>query len=145
MTATAAAELTGTPRRVIAKARHTRPDGTRCRGVASAVQQSARVPADEPGFSYHRQTADGQLVPQPRDTRDIDADQDGWVALAANGSILCYVGPCPDCGQRKIMRGEQVRGRYSAQRDCDPRCTGARGVDCECHCAGANHGAAHSL
>lgn len=45
---------------------------------------------------------------------------------------------CPMCGavtsQPKLIRG------YASAKPCDARCTGARGVDCECSCVGANHG-----
>lgn len=45
---------------------------------------------------------------------------------------------CPKCGQLGA-RGQQVRGRKT-EHICDARCTGARGPNCECSCAGRNHG-----
>jgi hypothetical protein len=49
---------------------------------------------------------------------------------------------CPDHGLR-TRTWKPVKGTYSAERECDSRCTGAIGPDCECQCGGANHGAAH--
>lgn len=50
--------------------------------------------------------------------------------------------PCAAC--QRPTGGEQVKGRFSASRRCDARCIYARGSNCECSCAGANHGAGHS-
>lgn len=37
----------------------------------------------------------------------------------------------------------EVKGVYNADKTCNARCTNAIGPDCECSCAGAQHGAAH--
>lgn len=49
---------------------------------------------------------------------------------------------CPTCGRE--IGGRDVKGTYIATKKCDPRCTGATGHNCECQCAGANHGAAYA-
>lgn len=46
---------------------------------------------------------------------------------------------CPSHGLH--VTWTQIEGRVSEVHKCDPRCTGARGVNCECQCGGANHGA----
>lgn len=53
--------------------------------------------------------------------------------------------PAEHCGRcTRLTAGNPVRGRYSAHKTCDARCIYARGADCECSCAGANHGAGHT-
>lgn len=45
---------------------------------------------------------------------------------------------------RRTASGVPIRARFSAGKPCDARCIYAKGPDCECSCAGANHGAGHS-
>ena len=53
--------------------------------------------------------------------------------------------PAESCSRcKRLTSGNPVRGRDSAHKTCDARCIYARGADCECSCAGANHGAGHS-
>lgn len=53
--------------------------------------------------------------------------------------------PSQHCGQcKRLTSGEPIRGKYRARRACDVRCVYAKGPDCECSCAGKNHGAGHS-
>lgn len=49
---------------------------------------------------------------------------------------------CRTCN--RSTAGQAVRRRFSAAHRCDARCIYAKGPDCECSCAGANHGAGHS-
>lgn len=42
--------------------------------------------------------------------------------------------------RRHPLTGRVVRGRYNGSRKCDDRCVYAKGADCECSCAGRNHG-----
>jgi hypothetical protein len=49
---------------------------------------------------------------------------------------------CPRC--KRTTFGTAIRGRYSARVTCNAKCIYATGHDCECSCAGANHGAGHS-
>jgi hypothetical protein len=60
--------------------------------------------------------------------------------LRPRAQIAAYAA-CP-CGTEVYL--EPVRGNVTGHK-CDPRCTGARGVDCECECGGANHGREHLL
>jgi hypothetical protein len=46
---------------------------------------------------------------------------------------------CPDHGDR-LVRGARVDGTYNAEKKCNAACRNARRADCECSCAGANHG-----
>lgn len=46
---------------------------------------------------------------------------------------------CRSCG-RTLVTWAVVKGRYSENRACDARCTGASGHNCECQCGGRNHG-----
>jgi len=54
---------------------------------------------------------------------------------------LSWRGPCPRCGKVVRLIARRVNGTPSDTK-CDARCTGARGTDCECSCAGKNHGSA---
>jgi hypothetical protein len=49
---------------------------------------------------------------------------------------------CHQC--QRTTPGRIIRGTFSAAHRCDARCIYAKGPDCECACAGANHGAGHS-
>lgn len=44
---------------------------------------------------------------------------------------------CP-CGSHGVARFLTVT---ETETPCDARCTGARGLECNCSCVGANHGA----
>ena len=55
----------------------------------------------------------------------------------SNGVILV---PC--CGRDRELR--PVRGTFSASKKCSARCKAATGHDCDCQCAGRNHGADHN-
>lgn len=48
---------------------------------------------------------------------------------------------CSTCS--KCMSADVIRGRKS-DTACSISCTSARGHDCECSCAGANHGIDHA-
>jgi hypothetical protein len=45
---------------------------------------------------------------------------------------------CPACGIS--LMADAVRGTYSATKKCGGACLHAKRGDCECSCAGANHG-----
>jgi hypothetical protein len=47
---------------------------------------------------------------------------------------------CPNCNERQAPVA--VKGVFNPARECDPRCEGATGPNCECVCAGENHGVA---
>jgi len=66
--------------------------------------------------------------------------QDGTVFEYSNGEVFAK---CGDCGKRRILR--QVLGKYSADKPCSTKCQAATGFQCECKCAGKNHGAAHDV
>lgn len=73
--------------------------------------------------------------------QEVKYPDGGWHALSdvyAVGSGVAL--PCPECGHAGYWDGGPVTGTYSPDRECDSRCTGARGPDCECQCGGANHG-----
>jgi hypothetical protein len=63
-----------------------------------------------------------------------------WVQLLLE---CASPGPCWDnpvqANLRSHMKTVAVKGHLSETR-CGARCTGATGPDCECECAGANHG-----
>jgi hypothetical protein len=64
-----------------------------------------------------------------------------WYRL--DGTTRRYLGTettCPKCGDAHGI-GQRVKGTFTAC-PCDPRCTSARGHDCQCSCGGANHGRA---
>lgn len=49
---------------------------------------------------------------------------------------------CPVCGSTRV-NVNLVKGTYIADKTCGARCMNAVGPDCECSCAGENHGANH--
>lgn len=51
---------------------------------------------------------------------------------------------CPKCGGNNT-RSDLINGKFSAKQPCNARCTSALGPDCECQCAGENHGIDHLL
>jgi len=53
-----------------------------------------------------------------------------------------YSTGCPNCHSRHV-EGNVVKGTYSESYKCDARCMNAKGEDCQCQCAGANHGINH--
>lgn len=53
-----------------------------------------------------------------------------------------YFTGCPKC-HSKFIEGNAVKGTYSDSHKCDSRCMNAKGPDCECQCAGKNHGINH--
>jgi hypothetical protein len=82
-------------------------------------------------------------------------------ATPTRQSQMTFIGKCPHCGTvRREYRGpfrevEQtcakcrttvrllpIRGVRSEKR-CDARCTSAASRDCNCQCAGRNHGIDH--
>ena len=48
--------------------------------------------------------------------------------------------PMEMCKCGKAIYGEVIRGTFKEGKKCDGRCLSARGSNCECSCAGANHG-----
>ena len=53
-----------------------------------------------------------------------------------------YFTGCPVC-HSKFIEGNVVKGTYSDKKACDSRCMNAKGADCDCSCAGKNHGINH--
>lgn len=52
--------------------------------------------------------------------------------------------PSLACSCGAPMDGHRVEGRLNTAIQCNARCMGATGPNCECSCAGQNHGAAHA-
>lgn len=48
---------------------------------------------------------------------------------------------CPKC--KSIAFSKEIKGKFSPDHKCSARCTSALGADCECQCAGENHGIDH--
>lgn len=53
-----------------------------------------------------------------------------------------HVLDCRKCGQPRIAKA--VRGVYSAKHQCSAKCMASTGFQCECSCAGRNHGASYA-
>lgn len=71
-------------------------------------------------------------------------DQDlvvGQLRYQANTGSL--VMPCFKCG--KMKKARQIRGKYNRNKACNAKCLSATGHDCECSCAGRNHGKNYSV
>lgn len=68
-------------------------------------------------------------------TGKIELDGDA----ARKAYVLGFVDThCPTCGI--FVRAEAVRGTYLATKKCGGACLHAKRGDCECSCAGKNHG-----
>lgn len=50
---------------------------------------------------------------------------------------------CPD--HNTYLKPVPVKGVVSLDKSCDGRCMNATGPNCECSCAGTNHGGSWSL
>jgi len=50
---------------------------------------------------------------------------------------------CSECGRGEPTRN-MVNGTLNDNHKCDARCLNATGPNCDCSCAGANHGANHA-
>ena len=48
---------------------------------------------------------------------------------------------CKACHEPRAAK--KVLGKYSAEHVCGAKCLAATGQQCECSCAGKNHGAGH--
>lgn len=45
---------------------------------------------------------------------------------------------CWTCGAR--FRYSEIRGKLSTSHECNAKCLASKGPNCECSCAGKNHG-----
>ena len=102
-----------------------------CRTTTAALIESANTTA-----TYGLPTGGGLRT--DRFTRYLDVIEGDW-RIEREGRELVAADPC---GHGR-MRVRGVRGRET-DKACDARCTNAVGFDCECSCAGRNHGAAHT-
>ena len=69
-----------------------------------------------------------------------------WVYKSMDGTVyddhnykLLYT--CR-CGMKRLAKS--VIGKYNSKKKCNQKCQAATGHNCECSCAGKNHGAAFS-
>lgn len=53
----------------------------------------------------------------------------------ANGHVKC-----PVCGKTGYHKKGVIEGKLNDSVPCNKKCTAAKGYDCECSCAGENHG-----
>lgn len=81
----------------------------------------------EPG----RRSAAGELLPQ-----NFWRAEDGRTFELGNGTLRYAC----SCGAAR--EASSVRGIFNPGKKCSSKCQAATGHDCECSCAGKNHGAA---
>lgn len=85
----------------------------------------------QPGCKYRRVTntfiMDGG--------RTVSYDGTNRASLVAAGYW------CAD--HNRHLDWNQLKGRYSAERECNAVCMGAVGPSCDCQCGGENHGKSH--
>lgn len=72
----------------------------------------------------------------------IHTDTDRRYRLTSDGPTMRDL-PGVKCTCGRSMRSEVVSGRLNESVRCGSACRFAKGADCECSCAGANHGSAH--
>lgn len=53
-----------------------------------------------------------------------------------NGSLVMH---CRGCAA--LVAGRRVQGTFDPKIQCNAKCHAAKGFDCQCSCAGKNHGA----
>lgn len=119
--------------RLIAKAHHERPDGTRCTGAISALV------VDRTHRGSERTRFGSRTVWRHINRTYGNLEDEGWDP--GQGS---WSGDCPGCGKSVRMRFKPVRGTHTPDKGCSPRCEAATGPNCECSCAGTRHGASWS-
>lgn len=62
-----------------------------------------------------------------------------WIDPDTGRQVIFTIG----CTCRGRMEATVVKGKLS-DKVCGPRCHNAKGPDCDCSCAGDNHGKAHA-
>lgn len=89
------------------------------------------------------------------ETRRVEASYD-WIEttsqLPDGGRIYRevtrrYTGERPGavkCACGRMVYGAPVKGTLNEHKKCGARCYNAKGGDCDCQCAGANHGSGHA-
>lgn len=73
-------------------------------------------------------------------TTKVTDDRRHYEFLRPDGSWNIYMpdAKCPSCN--RTIYGDLVKGTYSEKHKCGKKCTQATGTNCECQCAGRNHG-----
>ncbi len=87
----------------------------------------------------HRFAVSAELDAQ---TLTQDRAATGWL-FDTNMQEVYWRGACPQCSSIVRLHAHPVRGKKSTGH-CDDRCTSATGFNCECQCAGKNHGSDHA-
>lgn len=106
----------------------------RCTRKGCTTVVSALIPVITTISTYALPTGGGGST-RTASTFDF-TDAPGWLRFPGGGVVA------PDrCGHGR-MKVDAVRGIVT-DHECDPRCEGATGPNCECACGGMNHGAAH--
>lgn len=111
------------------------------RCTAKGCKTTARVTADttlrgRPAFTIIRLRGHGDPY-DPVWTVDSDV-------VAARNIDRLAGGFLPQCvAHRRTLRWDTVSGRRADDVKCSASCRQARRADCECSCAGENHGAGH--
>ena len=59
-------------------------------------------------------------------------------------TVVCPHG-CRDRGYQWAITCKRIEGHQNDAITCSAKCTSATGPNCECQCAGANHGSGHAL
>lgn len=83
------------------------------------------------------------VCPRCKTPRSVDieartASEFFYLTSVQGGKSTPHV-TCNGCG-RGLHRWAQVNGKLNEAVKCNARCTSARRADCECSCAGHNHG-----
>ena len=62
----------------------------------------------------------------------------------ARGFMIYGVQPFGICPEHGAFVLKFMKGHLAPDHECDARCTGATGPNCDCACGGENHGMAHA-
>lgn len=120
----------GTTNREISDTQITRTKGymTRCRDCKASKR--IEVPMVQRTV-YPRNNAFSNYPPYKR-----------WEVSTVTFMRFLGENPCP-CGGPKGRITDPIKGKYRADVECGPKCTGATRNVCECSCKGENHGSGH--
>lgn len=90
-----------------------------------ATHRTLRIPT-RPGYS--------------RTEQEVTTSREGVTFEDRGGNAWSAVFECPSCSRNVRVWGKAIQGHHNPTKNCTPRCEAATGPNCDCSCAGDNHG-----
>lgn len=72
----------------------------------------------------------------------INDNRDGYEFFSSVRSYTCFETRCWSC--RAVFKCAEIQGRKSLKHECGAKCRASKGPNCECSCAGKNHGRSYA-